>query len=291
MPTWSKVQEVARRLWHHAISYFLHYLSILTIGLLVAYFKSIRDDGTPLSYYLKTAIEWVTPMTIGFFAVSTASLFVIVIRQRRELKSLRDLQPTLAAFGVRAFSRHDTDDAKAADWQLICNDVKTASGNQSPLWILGATGKRTFGDHDAPLHAVLRKYEGPVRVLLVRPNSFGFLHRVEKLRANSDAYIEEILDSVECCRTLSRNGVDIEVRLYESMPIWKMLVTPQALWLQHYATSNHVDDTPAYGFTWVHMRPTLLDGFRSVFDKRWTQDGSKIVDLATFDRTRWQEQL
>lgn len=285
---WEKLRGWFKAAVHHALSYFLHYLAILSIGLLVTYFKSIRDSLS-IGYYLKSAVEWVTPLTISFLTVGLVSVFIYALKQRGEIVQLRQKSQTLAGFGVRAFSAHDSASSKEADWKMIEADLRQASEAQSPLKLLGATGKRTFADTDAPLHKAVCEYEGPIQVLLVRPGSAGFEHRVQRISANPEQYIDEILDTLEFCKSLARKGRRIEVKLYESMPIWKMLSTPQILWLQHYAQSKHVDETPAYGFAASGQRPTILDGFRSVFDKRWDHDESKEVNLRAFERSRWQD--
>lgn len=274
-------------LLHHGKDYFIHYLAIATIAFLVATFKAFRDDEK-LSYYLKNAIEWVTPITIAVQALLLGFLIYYIVTQRRRLNKLESNEATLAAFGVRAFSNHDTPASKRADWELISADISTASQNESPLWILGATGKDTFSDPGAPLHKTLKEYQGPIKVLLLRPNSFGFSHRVNQIRTNPGHYINDIVCSINFCSELKRAGKPIELKLYDTMPIWKMLMTPQVLWVQHYSSECHVDNTPAYGFALGLKKATILNGFKSVFEKRWSQDGSTSVDLDRFESKNWQ---
>jgi hypothetical protein len=283
---------VRRRLtaaWHHLVGYFIHYLAILTIGSTVAYFKYIRDSKSePLQFYFKQLIEYVTPLTIAFLAVVSFILFLLSLKQRGQIRHLESEVSVLKGFGIRAFSTHDTTESRKKDWELISSDVARASKSESPLWIMGATGKHTFADHTSPLHACILEYAGPIKLLLIRPESDGFRHRVEKVPVNPEAFRDEILESLEFCKNLHKAGKNIEVKLYDGPPIWKMIAIPDSLWLQHYAAGRQVDETPAYGFLWVDKRPTIVDGLRAAFIKRWTHDGSFPVNLAQFSRDSWR---
>ena len=217
---WSRVKW----LWHHVLGYFLHYIAVLSIGLIVVYVKAIRDDEK-FTTYLNSAREWITPLAIAFLAVALFGLLIFAVRQNGELKQLRS---HLAGFGVRVFSPHDSNEVRKHDWSQICNDLVFASRNQSPLWILCANGHRTFGHREAPLCAALRNYDGVINILLLKPGSEGFNRRVKNLKIDADEYRSEILDSINFCKELRKDGKSINVRLYHDLPIWKMIFTPKA---------------------------------------------------------------
>ena len=282
-----KLVKLLHSIWHHLIGYFLHYLAILSIALIVSWFKSFRDQSPGIRYYLQTAIEWVTPLTIATLAVGIVSIFLNARKLHLQNSKLKDIQEIMGNFGIRTFSSHSTVTEKAQDWSMIADDVRLASSHESPLWLLGATGKNTFGATDSPLHKAICEYRGAISILLLYPQSNGFKYRIKQLRANQERYMDEILDSLQFCRESKINGVNIQVKLYEGMPIWKLLIMPQTIWLQHYGKTGHVDNSPLYGFSLVHNKPTLLEGYRSVFEKRWNHDDSKVVDLETFDRSNW----
>ena len=265
-------------IWHQVSGYFLHYIAILTIGLIVVYAKAIRDEEQFFNY-LKSAREWVTPLTIAFLAVALFGLLIFSVRQNGQLKQLRT---HLAGFGVRVFSLHDSAEVRRNDWDQICKDLVFASRNQSPLWVLCANGHRTFGHRDAPLCAALRDYDGVINVLLLKPGSDGFNRRVKNLKIDAEVYRSEILDSITFCKELLKAGKVINVRLYHDLPIWKMIFTPKALWVQHYSSAKRVDETSAYGFSFVESRPTLIDGFQCVLTRRWSDVNSEPVNLDSF---------
>ena len=90
-------------------------------------------------------------------------------------------------------------------------------------------------------------------------------------------------------RLVAKKGESVELRLYESLPIWKMFLTNRLLWVQYYKPGEHVDKTPIYCFEYGGVESTLFDGFRTVFKKRWSHDGSTIVHLESFARAAWEE--
>jgi hypothetical protein len=113
--------------------------------------------------------------------------------------------------------------------------------------------------------------------------------RVSQLDVNPDAYKEEILSSIAFCKDyLLREGRNVELRLYDSLPIWKILMLPQVLWVQYYSSKSRVDDTALYGFTQSGPKPSLLNGFEAVFDRRWQQDATVVVDLEKFQRDQFE---
>jgi hypothetical protein len=198
----------------------------------------------------------------------------------------------LAAFGARAFSPHDTQKQKAADWSQIASDIDAASEQKSPLYIMSATGKAIFQDPLSPLYRSINNYRGEVHVLLLRPNSDGVERRVAQLHnLKPEYYQNEILDSIEVCQNWrkGRPANWIQIRLYNTFPIWKMIMTPNALWLQHFSQGIRGDDSPLYGFRSFIGQATIYDGFQSVFDKRWGFDETKIVDLDQFNRSSWKD--
>ncbi len=238
--------------------------------------KAAKDD-TDLSYIWQHPKELVSPALITVLAMTVISLLAVVLRQKH----------TLAQFGVRLFSKHDSKDSKKKDWSMLRSDLTDASNEKSPLWLLGATGKETFSGAASPLYDEVRNYEGEIKVLLIRPESFAFKSRCRNLKVSADTYLEEILDSIDYCKDLAVKGKSITVKLYDQHPIWKMVMTTRVLWVQYYKHNTHVDNTPMYSFEYRKEGSSLFDGFRTVFTKRWSHDNSLPIDLEKFVRSDW----
>lgn len=268
--------RVLKWLWKNIVSFLGHTAGAAIILFFLTAGKAAKDQTT-LGYFWEHPGELVSPAVVTLLVIMVVSLIAMVLR----------LKNTLANFGVRLFSRHDTPELKKRDWELLKSDLKNASGEHSPIWVLGATGKETFSAATAPLFDLLQEYKGDIKVLLVRPNSFAYNNRCAGLGVSSQKYLDEILDSIDYCKQLHAKGKSIEVTLYESLPIWKMVMTTRVLWVQYYQDAKHVDDTPMYSFKYGDHDSMLFEGFRTVFRKRWALDNSKKVDLTTFVRSQW----
>ena len=282
-----KIKQWFLKALHQVTEYLIHFIAVAAIAAVVAYLKYLRDNTKPLDYYFESAREYLSPLTIALLVVLLASTLFYASRLRR----VNQLMTTkLDGFGVRTFSPHDTDKSRAEDWKLLCTNLEAANSHLSPIWIVGATGKNTFADPHSPLHTTILGYRGPINILLVRPQSEGFHYRIQQLDgAVEQDYTNEILDAIEFCARLYKKNKKVEVRLYDGIPIWKLIGTPQHLWLQHYSDKKHVDETPMFSFSRVDGLVSLHDGFQVVIKKRWDHDGSRPIDLGKFSRETWRE--
>ena len=272
------MKRILHWIWHNIIAFGAHAFAALVLMLLLTALKAAKENLT-FAEVLNNWHDLISPAIITILLSAMVGLFLINLRQRN----------TLASFGVRLFSHHDNPDTKKRDWAGVCEDLRASSAERGTLRMLGATGKETFSGATSPLFDVLKTHEGDIKILLVRPNSFAFSSRCKSLRISTDSYLEEILDSIDYCKTLvHQHGRSIELKLYDQIPIWKMLITSRTLWVQYYKSNAHVDNTPMYCFEYKGEGTTLFDGFRSVFEKRWNLDGSKKVDLPRFVRAEWE---
>jgi hypothetical protein len=246
------------------------------LGLLLTWLKTFKLDE-PIAYIWEHPIELVSPLTITLLLIFLVFAVWKLITTTRVLKD----------FGVRLFSKHSTDDEKAADWRLLQADLLDASDAGSELWIMGATGKATFASGAAPLCDTLRTYKGAIRILLMHPFAQAFERRTRDLKHDQESFADEILDALDYCASLvHKYGRDVQVRLYRETAIWKMFVTPNHLWLQHYNSGRHVDDTPMYCFQSVPGGSSLYEALKAVFFKRWNYDNPTIVDLTRWNRSQ-----
>jgi hypothetical protein len=153
---------------------------------------------------------------------------------------------------------------------------------------MGATGKSTFGSDNSPLCEVIKNYGGPISILLVAPESPGFMARTRDLAISKESYAKEIFDCIDHCKSLLKESrKEISVRLYLDEPIWKMVVTNRVLWIQHYRAGEHVDDTPLYGFQFRGEKSNIQNGFIKVFQRRWNAPETISLNLQKWNRSKY----
>lgn len=265
-------------------------IGTVALGLFFALAKSYKDGIEFLSIFA----DWrllVSPFLVAALTVVVVLLAVKAVRLQRGRKADRD---TLSQLGVRLFSKHETPEEKQADWSQMASDLK--EDINSSIWILGSTGKETFGGPNSPLGAVLRGHKNALRVILLRPFSKGFERRYKEVQQDEGSFLEETLDAIDFCSELKRKyKVDIELKVCSEVAIWKMVVTSRQLWLQYYAPGVHVEDTPLYCFESLQGDKGLYAALKSVFHKRWTLDNNPKIDLDRWRRSdavrEWWDRL
>ena len=179
----------------HWLSHFLqgwlgHATATAGLSLFFTWAKSSRDN-VKFGELILNWKEIVSPVVVAVLAVLVVALVVKYVKANRAFKGSRE---TLKMLGVRLFSNHSTPEEKNSDWDQMKSDLNSTSSS-SVLWLLGATGKDTFGSPSAPLCEVLRAYKQPVRILLLRPYSKGFDKRVVELNVNAQTYTDQIMDA------------------------------------------------------------------------------------------------
>jgi hypothetical protein len=244
--------------------------------------------------YMKANPERVSIALIALAVVSPAikAFFVLVSRFFRWLFRLggkKDViaeQPSEAemlvqAIGVSGFSRHATKAEKRKDWKACAEKIKEHKAKD--LRIMGATGWETFGDPGSPLHKLLGRFNGEVKILLMKPDAAlpALIHRAAEIGQSPADYAKEIERSIDRLRNLRKSGRNISLKLYTQTPVWKMIISNDYMWLQHYRCDSNVDDTPVYVFFSDGDEGTsLFHALYSVWLKRWDVDGNETVDLS-----------
>lgn len=245
----------------------------------LVWLKTIKDHVT-LKYFLDHPQELISPTVVATLIMTVAALLGVVLNQKRRL----------SRYGVAKFTGHDSPRDKRRALLQLTEDVEGASRIGSRLLLLGETGKDTFSTHASPLFEILKTYKGAIKILLIQPESVGFKDRCDSMIIAPSAYLGEILDSLDFCKHLLVDlGRSVEVRLYTSTPIWKMIVTEQILWLQHYRKDTRTDDMPVHCFEFRDDGAEIFEGLKAVFRKRWQLDPYKVVDLKTYRRESWRD--
>lgn len=237
------------------------------------------------------AIALFSPVIVGLVSglvrlISIGALKLMVILELHEhetaepVANISNAETLVQAMGISGFSPHTTKQEKRADWKS-CND-KIKSNRAIDLRIMGATGWNTFGHKDAPLYRLLDQFQGEIKILLIKPDPTlpALIQRANEIGVPAADYVQEINNSIDRLKALKAKGKNISLKLYEQMPIWKMVISNDYMWLQHYCKCKNVEDTPVYSFFSDGDEGTsLFHALYSVWLKRWDIDGNPICIL------------
>jgi hypothetical protein len=181
--------------------------------------------------------------------------------------------------GLLSFSDHIGKKLKTEDWDQCRNNIKHAKD----IRIMGATGWDTFGSPQSPLYKTLAISKADVKILLLRddPNNNVVKVRSQELNYNTSIYVSDIQKSLLRLKDLkaANSARKIEVRLYSSPLIWKMVICNTYMWLQHYWPNRNVEDTPLYTFfsDGGETPSSLFHPFYSEWQKQW--DSAAVYSL------------
>lgn len=278
----------------HSLSWIFSHLIYLLSGIaaFITYVVQILEIGSehPILLYAKTH-----PIRISLVAITLVFLAPVFrglfFAARNKLAEARGRSPDinipseaealLQAAGVSGFSPHATKIEKKTDWKS-CN-AKIRANKAIDLRIMGSTGWNTFGHHQSPLYQLIEQFQGEIKILLMNPDPAlpTLIQRAAETNKTPAQYAKEINDSITRLKLLKQQkGRNISLKLYDQIPIWKMLISNDYMWLQHYSKNMNVEDTPVYTFFSDGDGGTsLFHALYSVWIKRWDVDGNKVCDL------------
>ena len=163
--------------------------------------------------------------------------------------------------------------------------LKKESGGCREIFIRAATGWRTFGDPESPLHRAV-KTSRSVRIILSYPLSEAIADRANDLERDLNEYREEIYESIEYLATVrrqSRTPEEIILKMYDTYPLWRYLIVDNCVWVQQYPRDEDVRNTPYYGFEGKPRTEniiTVFDHVRSQYVVNWN---SRRLGTYNFD--------
>lgn len=198
----------------------------------------------------------------AYFAIRYGKAFLEIFR---DFAQTHELTQRVGLFG---FSPTAKPDAEIGDWDRLAAEITNPTNRI--LYVLGATGWDTFGHRKAPLFDPLGVFTGHIRIILMDEASPHLRARAASVGMKEASYKKQIKKSIERIRELHGRGRYIELALYDSPPNWKMIITAQFGWIQHYWRELHVADTPVYLFYATDDQKGLYHAFFDDFDRIWS---------------------
>lgn len=267
-----RIRKIISWIINHTLG---HLVTYPIIGVIFLFFTEIAtqlnfiEEPAIINYFkLHPARAFITLLIFGF-------IVIVFIRGYHFLKTAFRNREILLTVGVSGFWSHSNNDQKQANWDYCQKRISSDGARQ--LRILGATGWETFGKKEAPLHDLVDKFTGEIKILLLKPGSDAVSARALSIGVNPDDYNKEINDTIYFCKQLKARGKPITVKVYDQSPIWKTIFTENYMWLQCYKQNEHVDDTPVYMLFANKNNTSLYYPLLNVFLKKWNYDKNQTV--------------
>jgi hypothetical protein len=160
---------------------------------------------------------------------------------------------------------------------------KERQGIARDVMIMGSTGYHTFVPPQGELHQVLEGCR-QARLLLLNPLSEGARTRAAGLKdpaITSEAFREQIQATIEYLKGLWASKKNVRLKLYPDVPLLKMIILGDYMYIKHYHPGNNVGDMPEFVFRHNQRVGGLYHPLYQYFLTRWHDPSIPEYDFAT----------
>jgi hypothetical protein len=160
---------------------------------------------------------------------------------------------------------------------------KTQQGHGQPLRVIGFTGFSTFADPKSDLYPIVQNCL-EAKILLANPFSDVVRRRIGQ-QPDAEAALNrvrhEVVASIRLLKSLKAAGKAVKLKLYSDLPLVRLAILGEHVWLQCYHTNLEVGTRPEYVFQHDRQEYGLYALWYQYFLKRWA---SPTLPEYDFDR-------
>ncbi len=161
--------------------------------------------------------------------------------------------------------------------------LKEIHGIERDIMVIGSTGCRTFADASGDLHTVIRNCR-EARIMLLNPFGDGANIRARSILdpdITVEHFREQIGRSIAFLKELKAVQRNVRLKLYNDVPLFKMAISGEFIWLKHYHSGLDVQRLPEFVFRHGQNPGSLYTPFYQYFLKLWNNPGIPEYDLET----------
>jgi len=159
--------------------------------------------------------------------------------------------------------------------------MKEMQGYAKDVMVIGSTGLRTFVDPRGDLHQVLQNCRN-AKIMLLNPFSEGARVRAKSIQdphVTSETFGEQIKKSIGFLKDLKAIKKEVKLKLYCDVPLLKLAILDDYIWIQHYHAGLDVQRMPEYVFKHDQNLSSLYIPFYQYFMTRWNDPHVPEYDL------------
>jgi hypothetical protein len=161
--------------------------------------------------------------------------------------------------------------------------VKVTQGAAQDIMIIGSTGLRTFAEPEGELHQVVRNCR-EAKIMLLDPFGEGAIARAMSIpdpEITPETIQEQIIKSIDFLKGLKAAQKNIRLKLYPDMPLLKLAILGDYVFLRHYHAGLNIRNMPEYVFKSDRTHGGLHFPLYRYFLSRWQDPGIPEYDLVT----------
>jgi hypothetical protein len=159
--------------------------------------------------------------------------------------------------------------------------LKERVGFARDVMIIGSTGFRTLVDPKGDLHQVIQNCR-EARIMFLNPYSDAASARAKSIlnpEITPERFREQIKKSIDFLKGLKAVQKNIRLKLYEDLPLLKLAIIGDYIWMQHYHAGLDVQGMPEYVFRHDQNTGNLYIPFYHYFLTRWNAPNIPEYDL------------
>ena len=161
--------------------------------------------------------------------------------------------------------------------------LKEKHGLARNVMLIGSTGFTTFVDPAGDLHQVIQKCRG-AKIMLLDPSGEGASSRARSIQSpdiTPESFREQIAGSIAFLKGLKELQMDIRVKLYQDVPLLKLAILGDYIFLRHYHHGVDVQQLPEFVFRHQSNPGCLYNPFYQYFLDRWHDPALPEYELET----------
>jgi len=210
--------------------------------------------------------------------VGTAVLLIILFNFIVKNMKSRKLSRLAEEAGLYALGR-----ASGLIGHARIRKLKEKHGVARNVMLIGSTGFTTFVDPAGDLHQVIQKCRG-AKIMLLDPSGEGASSRARSIQSPDitlESFREQIAKSIEFLKGLKEIQMDIRLKLYRDVPLLKLSILGDYVFMRHYHHGVDVQQLPEFVFKHQRNPGCLYNPFYQYFLDRWHDPALPEYELET----------
>ena len=261
-----------------SLSHILYHVAIVVLSAAVALSLPFTARFMARKFLAYWALIENEKMFLISIEIVTAVLLIILLNVIVNNLKNRKLSGIAKEAGLFALGRG----GRLIDRSRI-RKMKEKHGVSRNVMIIGSTGFTTFADPSGDLHQVIQKCRG-AKIMLLYPSGEGADSRAKSLASPDitvEGFREQIVKSIEFLKGLKEVQKEIRLKLYREVPLLKLAILGDYVFLRHYHYGVDVHGLPEYVFKHQMNPGCLYNPFYQYFLDRWHDPQMPEYELET----------
>ena len=266
------------------------------------FLEDILDNSGRIFYHIAIAalsagIALSLPRTVAFISKKILVYWAIVSNEKLFVVSVEMVFGILLILLFNFISRNWKDRrisrmAKAAGLIFVSpskgffaqrriKKLKERQGLARDVMFIGSTGFRTFVDPRGDLHQVIQNCR-EAKIILLHPYSEGASARVKSILdpdITLEIFTQQVQRSIDFLKGLKSIQKNVKLKLYHDIPLLKLAILGDYIWMQHYHAGLNIQNMPEYVFKHDQNTGSLYIPLYQYFLTRWNNPNVAEYDL------------